>query len=212
MEFNKRLIEWYTENKRELPWRATRDPYRIWVSEIILQQTRVEQGLAYYQRFIKTFPDVKNLSGADEKDVLKAWQGLGYYSRARNMHAAARMIMQDHNGIFPDTYEDIIRMKGIGEYTASAIASFAFNQVYPVLDGNVYRVITRIYGIYAAMGTSRMKQRVLAILNDLIDKADPGLFNQAIMEFGALQCKPQNPSCSSCIFNLLILIAIYRPG
>ncbi len=200
MEITKQLIIWYESNKRPLPWRLVSDPYKIWVSEIILQQTRVDQGLDYYHRFLETFPDLASLAEAEEQQVLQVWQGLGYYSRARYMHQAARTIMGRFRGEFPESYEDILKLKGIGQYTASAIASIAFRGVYPVLDGNVYRVITRLFGIHAPVNDAGGQREVMGILHGLIDKDDPGTFNQAIMEFGALHCTPRKPSCSTCIF------------
>ena len=182
MNFSIKLLYWYNKNKRDLPWRNTKDPYLIWISEIILQQTRVNQGYQYYLRFIEKFPDIKTLANAKEEDVLLLWQGLGYYSRARNIHHAARQIMQDFNGIFPVDYHNIIKLKGIGSYSASAIASFAFKQPYPVIDGNVLRVISRIFGIFTPVDSNNGKKEVEIILNNLIDKDNPDIFNQAIME------------------------------
>ncbi len=198
MNFSTQLLQWYKYNHRDLPWRNTRNPYLIWISEIILQQTRVNQGYQYYLRFIERFPDVKTLAGAKEEDVLKLWQGLGYYSRARNIYHAALQIMQDFNGVFPSDYHEIIRLKGIGSYSASAIASIAFKQPYPVIDGNVLRVISRVYGISTAVDSSKGKNEVHLILNTLIDHQHPDIFNQAIMELGAMVCSPQNPGCMSC--------------
>jgi A/G-specific adenine glycosylase len=200
VKFSGKLIGWYKKNKRDLPWRDTNDPYKIWLSEIILQQTRVDQGLEYYQQFISSFPDIASLAEADEEKILKLWQGLGYYSRARNLHATARFILENYQGQFPTLYEDILKLKGIGEYTAAAICSFAFNQPYPVVDGNVMRVISRLKGIEAAMNTSNGKKTIAREAEKLIDPNQPGVFNQAIMEFGALYCKPQKPDCKRCIF------------
>lgn len=200
MKFSTKIIRWYKKNKRDLPWRKTNDPYKIWLSEIILQQTRIDQGLNYYLKFCDKYPDINSLAKADEEQILKLWQGLGYYSRARNMHKTARIIMEKYHGQFPDNYSDIISLKGIGEYTAAAIISFAFNQVYPVVDGNVMRLISRIYGIKTAINSTEGKKEIYTITQKLIDKNQPGEFNQAIMEFGALHCKPQNPDCKSCIF------------
>jgi len=194
------LIEWYFKNKRNLPWRETTAPYSVWVSEVILQQTRVNQGLAYYYQFIKEFPDIISLANAPIDKLLKLWQGLGYYSRARNMHHAAREIVTNFNGEFPQRYTDLIKLKGIGDYTASAIASISFGEQSPVLDGNVFRVIARIYGITDSTETSRGKKKFKDILNNLIPKKNPGTFNQALMEFGAIHCIPRNPNCSECIF------------
>jgi len=199
-KFHKILTVWYQQNARDLPWRAKNDPYYVWVSEIILQQTRVDQGTAYFQRFIKLFPDVKSLALASENDVLKAWQGLGYYSRARNIHAAARQIMNQFNGIFPDTYINIVQLKGIGSYTAAAIASISFGLPYAAIDGNVYRVLARVFGIATPIDSTAGKKEFNALANELLDRQNPGIFNEALMEFGALQCTPQNPECPICPF------------
>ncbi len=198
--FNK-LKNWYQVNKRDLPWRNQQNPYKIWISEIILQQTRVDQGLEYYHRFLERFPDVKSLADASEEDVLKLWQGLGYYSRARNLHHAACQIRDDFGGKFPNTHEDILKLKGVGAYTAAAIASFAFDLPYPVLDGNVARFITRLNGIYTPIDTPVGQKELYAWLNKQIDPKDPATFNQAVMEFGAIWCKPANPLCDECPFN-----------
>jgi A/G-specific adenine glycosylase len=197
MNFTKILSKWYKQNKRDLPWRRTSDPYRIWVSEIILQQTRIEQGRDYYLRFLKKFPDIKSLAEADEQEVLKLWQGLGYYSRARNMHAAAHEIMALHHGIFPKSYDGIRKLKGIGDYTAAAISSIAFGIPAPVVDGNVLRLFSRFFGISEPVDTQKGKTAVLEKAKELISHEHPGDFNQAIMEFGALQCKPA-PDCMVC--------------
>ena len=199
-KFHKILTVWYQQNARDLPWRAKNDPYYVWVSEIILQQTRVDQGTAYFQRFIKLFPDVKSLALASENDVLKAWQGLGYYSRARNIHTAARQIMNEFNGIFPDTYINIVQLKGIGSYTAAAIASIAFGLSYAAIDGNVYRVLSRVFGIATPIDSTNGKKEFNVLANELLDQQNPGIFNEALMEFGALQCTPQNPECPICPF------------
>jgi A/G-specific adenine glycosylase len=198
MDFSKIIIEWYGMNKRDLPWRHTIDPYRIWVSEIILQQTRVEQGLAYYQRFVGRFPDIESLSNAEEEEVMKIWQGLGYYSRARNMHRSARTIHRENHAKFPASYDEIKRMHGVGDYSASAIASIAYGEPCPVVDGNVLRVISRYAGIMEPVNTTAGKKKVKEILNSLIDPLKPGDFNQAIMELGALVCKPKQPLCHEC--------------
>lgn len=192
------LTDWYLANKRDLPWRNTKDPYKIWISEIILQQTRVVQGYNYYQRFIQTFPDVKALANADEDTVLKLWQGLGYYSRARNLHTAAKIITSTYNGVFPSEYNQILGLKGIGEYTASAVASFAFDQAHAVLDGNVFRVLSRLFGIATPIDSTEGKKEFKNLADKLLNQQDPGLHNQAIMEFGALQCVPVSPTCSNC--------------
>jgi A/G-specific adenine glycosylase len=199
--FSKRLIAWYKKNKRDLPWRRTRDPYPIWLSEIILQQTRVEQGLPYYESFIRAFPAVENLSRASEKKIMKLWQGLGYYSRARNLHATSKKITRDYNGKFPDDYSELLRLKGIGEYTASAIASFAFGKPTPVVDGNVFRVLSRLFGVKTPIDSPKAKKEFRSLAFSLMDKKNPGDFNQAIMEFGALQCKPVSPLCATCPFH-----------
>lgn len=198
MSFTPAIISWYRKNKRDLPWRDTCDPYLIWLSEIILQQTRVEQGLPYYYKFIEAFPDVKALAAADEEKVLRLWQGLGYYSRARNLHAAAKDIVHRFNGKFPSVYEDIRSLKGVGDYTAAAIASFAFRLPYPVVDGNVFRLITRYYGIDLPIDKASTKKYITSVCESLIDRKAPDVFNQAIMEFGAIQCKPSSPDCASC--------------
>ena len=199
-EFSNRLIDWYAGNKRDLPWRNTVDPYKIWVSEIILQQTRVDQGLGYYLRFVERFPDVFALEAATEDEVLKYWQGLGYYSRARNLHASAKIIVEEYKGKFPKTYEDVLRLKGVGEYTAAAIVSFAWNQIYPTVDGNVFRFLSRMFAIEVPIDTGSGKKLFTETAGILIDKKSPGLFNQAIMEFGALQCVPTSPDCDNCPF------------
>jgi len=197
----KKLIAWYLENKREMPWRATTDPYRIWLSEIILQQTRVAQGLPYYVRFTEAFPTVHDLANASEEEVLKLWQALGYYSRGRNLHAAAKYIVEDLEGVFPNTYKELLKLKGVGDYTASAIASISFNEPTAVVDGNVYRVLSRLFGIDTPINTTQGIKEFKELAQELIDKKQPANFNQAIMEFGAIQCKPQNPYCLHCIFN-----------
>lgn len=200
MKFSTKLMKWYMENSRDLPWRKTKDPYLIWIAEIILQQTRVNQGLNYFNRFVKKFPTVNELAGANEESVLLEWQGLGYYSRARNLLHSAKVIVNKYEGSFPDTYEDIITLKGIGDYTASAILSFAFNKPYPVVDGNVLRVLSRIYGITLPVNSSLGKSRIKEIAESLMPDENHELFNQAIMEFGALHCKPASPNCETCPF------------
>ncbi|MDR2041701.1 MAG: A/G-specific adenine glycosylase [Tannerella sp.] len=194
------FFAWYEKNKRDLPWRQTKNPYLIWISEIILQQTRVVQGMEYYLRFIRRFPDVESLAGATQETVLKYWQGLGYYSRACNLHEAAKDIQRRFGGIFPQRYEDILSLKGIGEYTAAAIASFAWNQPYPVVDGNVFRVLGRLYAIQTPMDTGAGKKKYTELARLLMNPRMAGLHNQAVMEFGALQCVPQNPDCGRCPF------------
>jgi A/G-specific adenine glycosylase len=197
---SQKLLEWYAVNHRDLPWRAIDDPYRIWISEIILQQTRVIQGLEYYNRFIRRFPDVRTLAEAPEQEVLKYWQGLGYYSRARNLHAAARTIVTEYGGEFPHHHADILRLKGVGEYTAAAIVSFAWNQPYPVVDGNVFRFLSRIFAIDEPVDTTRGRKYFTELAAELMDRSQAGAFNQAIMEFGALQCIPASPDCGICPF------------
>jgi A/G-specific adenine glycosylase len=201
MNFAKQLINWYTDNKRDLPWRNTTNPYYIWLSEIILQQTQVIQGLPYYTAFTTNFPTVFDLAKAEEQEVLKLWQGLGYYSRARNLHASAKYIVDERDGHFPDTFDDIIKLKGVGDYTASAIASISFNEVTAVVDGNVYRALSRIYGIYTPINTGKGFKEFKMLAQQLIDVKQPATFNQAIMEFGARLCKPKNPDCNNCPFN-----------
>ena len=198
-DFTKNIQKWYANNKRALPWRATQDPYHIWVSEIILQQTRVNQGINYYHNFIKAFPDIKTLEKAGPERILKIWQGLGYYNRALNMLTAAKTVVKHHNSTFPSDFATLISLKGIGEYTASAICSISANQPYAVVDGNVTRVISRIFGIDNKK-KSDFEKKIKAIAGSLLDTDQPGTFNQAIMEFGAIQCKPANPNCRTCIF------------
>tara|TARA_B100001057_G_scaffold396708_1_gene406581 strand:- start:189 stop:1226 length:1038 start_codon:yes stop_codon:yes gene_type:complete len=194
--FSSKIIKWYCQHKRELPWRNTKDPYKIWLSEIILQQTRVKQGLPYYQKFINKFASVSELANANEEQVLKLWQGLGYYSRARNLHFAAKQIHQA--GFFPREYKDIIKLKGVGEYTAAAIASFAFKLPYAVLDGNVFRLLSRFYGIDTPIDSSKGKREFSEIAQTLLVKKEPDTHNQSIMEFGSQMCKPKQPNCNSC--------------
>lgn len=196
--FSKKIINWYQHNKRDLPWRATKDPYKVWLSEIILQQTRVAQGLPYYNKFLNSFPKLKNLAMASEQEVLKLWQGLGYYSRARNLHTTAKYIQNDLDGNFPVDYDSLLELKGIGDYTAAAIASFCKGEKRVVVDGNVYRVLARYFGIDTAINSHAAKKEFKALAFELMDKKNPGLFNQAIMEFGALQCTPAQPDCNIC--------------
>lgn len=200
MIFNKTLTHWYSINKRSLPWRETKNPYYIWLSEIILQQTQVKQGLPYYEAFVSEFPTVFDLAKADESEVLKLWQGLGYYSRARNLHTAANYVVDTLNGLFPDNYKDLLKLKGVGDYTASAIASICFNEETAVVDGNVYRVLSRYFGIDTPINSTKGAKEFKALAQELIDKEQPAEFNQAIMEFGATQCKPKNPDCKICPF------------
>lgn len=200
MPQTEKLLNWYDANHRNLPWRNTKDPYKIWLSEIILQQTRVDQGLNYYLKFTETFPDINYLAKAGEDEILKLWQGLGYYSRARNLHAAAKMLSEKYNGVFPETYDDMLKLKGIGPYTAAAIASIVFDEIRPVVDGNVMRVISRWFAIEEAVNSASGARQIKEALDRLIDKSRPGQFNQAMMEFGAVYCKPKNPDCIRCIF------------
>ena len=200
MNFSTKIINWYSQNKRDLPWRGTEDPYKIWISEIILQQTRVAQGIEYYLRFTEVFPDVRSLAAAEIDEVLKLWQGLGYYSRARHLHEAARQLMRDNRGQLPGSYDELIRIRGIGEYSAAAIASIAFNQSVPLVDGNVFRVISRLFMVGLPKGSTDAKNRVRKIAGEILNPEHPGLHNQAIMEFGAIQCIPKNPDCTVCIF------------
>ncbi|NDW08673.1 A/G-specific adenine glycosylase [Dysgonomonas sp. 520] len=192
------LVFWYNANKRDLPWRDTKDPYLIWLSEVILQQTRVDQGLSYYNKFAERFPFVEDLANADEDEVLKLWQGLGYYSRARNLHATARNITDNYNGVFPDNYKTILSLKGVGEYTAAAISSFSFNIPVATVDGNVYRVLSRLFVIQEPIDTGRGKKVFSQLAQEILDKKSPAMHNQAMMEFGALQCVPVSPKCSEC--------------
>ena len=197
--FIDKLENWYATAQRDLPWRGTTDPYKVWLSEIILQQTRVVQGLPYYERFIAHFPTVVDLAEASEEEVLKLWQGLGYYSRAKNLHHTAQYITTELGGIFPQTYKELLKLKGIGDYTASAIASFCYNEPCPVVDGNVYRVLSRVFGLATPINSTQGAKEFKVLAHDCLDKANAGVYNQAIMEFGALQCTPQSPDCTSCV-------------
>jgi A/G-specific adenine glycosylase len=192
------LTSWYQKHRRSLPWRDTNDPYRVWVSEVILQQTRVNQGIEYYYRFLERFPEVCILADAPLDEVLKLWQGLGYYTRARNLHKAAHKVCYDHQGQFPRTYEGLIQLPGIGEYTASAVASFCFNEPVAVVDGNVARVLSRLEGIDLPVNSSRGKKELAKLAQSIISRKDPAAHNQAIMEFGSLQCTPRQPDCPEC--------------
>ena len=198
MDFSDILSQWYAINKRDLPWRSTVNPYYIWLSEIILQQTRVDQGLPYYLKFIDTFPVVADLANADEDLVLKLWQGLGYYSRARNLQFSAKLILSEFGGNFPDNHADILKLKGVGPYTAAAISSFSFGLPFAVLDGNVIRVLSRVFGIQTPFDTTAGKKQFQKLAQELLDKKNPAEYNQAIMEFGALQCVPKSPKCNDC--------------
>jgi A/G-specific adenine glycosylase len=202
IDFTKKLLAWNRKlNKRSMPWKGETNPYRIWLSEIILQQTRVEQGTAYYKKFIAAFPTIQKLAKAPEKEIFKNWEGLGYYNRCRNLIATAKIISGDYKGHFPSTYEEILTLPGIGPYTAAAIASFAFGLPYPVVDGNVERILARYFGINAEAGSAAEKKLYTNIAESLLDKKNPGIYNQAIMDFGATICKPQNPLCNECVLS-----------
>lgn len=197
--FTTQLLKWNKiQNKRAMPWKGEKDPYKIWLSEIILQQTRVEQGWDYYNRFVTTFPNIKKLAAAPEEKVFKLWEGLGYYTRCKNLIATAKLIANEKQGIFPDSYEEILKLKGIGPYTAAAIASFAFDLPYAVVDGNVFRVLSRFFGIDTPTDSTTGKKLFTELAETLLDKKFPGIYNQAIMDFGAVICKPQNPLCTGC--------------
>lgn len=196
--FTPQILAWYQENKRELPWRSSNDPYKIWLSEVILQQTRVAQGLPYYQKFVNKYPTVADLANATEEEVLRTWQGLGYYSRARNLHKCAKLIAQEQQGVFPDSFVELKKLPGIGNYTAAAIASIAFNEAVAVVDGNVYRLLARYFGVDVDLSSSQAYREFYSIAKDQLGSADPAAFNQAMMEFGALQCTPKNPDCEKC--------------
>lgn len=196
--FTDNLLTWYQDHKREMPWRGEKDPYKIWISEIMLQQTRVDQAWPYFENFMQQFPTVYELAKAEQQQVLKAWEGLGYYSRARNLHAASKMIVEEFNGKLPDSYNEIIKLKGIGPYTAAAITSIAFNKPNAVVDGNVIRVITRYYGIEDDVRSSKTTKQVQALVDELISKEYPAEFNQGMMELGATVCSPTKPDCDKC--------------
>lgn len=198
MSFSDKILDWYLVNKRDLPWRGTSDPYKIWLSEIILQQTRVAQGMPYYFKFIDAFPTVYDLANAKEETVLKLWQGLGYYSRARNLHKAAKMVVDDFNGEFPKTYKDLLKLKGVGDYTASAISSICYNEPQAVVDGNVYRVLSRFFGVEIPINSTKGIKYFKNLALEVMHSTNIKDYNQGIMEFGALQCTPQNPDCSQC--------------
>lgn len=201
MNFTYKITNWYSINKRDLPWRKTQNPYHIWLSEIILQQTQVKQGLSYYEAFVNFFPTVNHLANATQEQVLKLWQGLGYYSRARNLHDTAQFIVSELEGVFPNNYANLLKLKGVGEYTASAIASICFNEPKAVVDGNVYRVLSRYFGIETPINSTKGIKEYKLLAQSLINYENPGQYNQGIMEFGALQCKPQNPDCNICPLN-----------
>lgn len=198
MNFSSSLLRWYRKHKRDLPWRETKDPYLIWLSEIILQQTRVRQGLPYYLKFRKKYPVVNKLAAASQREVLKLWQGLGFYSRARNMHATAKAIVKNHNRKFPSEFEELLKLKGVGEYTAAAISSISFGKPHAVVDGNVVRVLSRHFGIMRTKDLSTSKKKISNLASELMGNHSPSEFNQAMMEFGALQCVPKNPDCKNC--------------
>jgi A/G-specific adenine glycosylase len=201
MLFYNTLTSWYSENKRDLPWRNTTNPYIIWVSEIILQQTRVEQGTPYFFKFLEKYTTVQDFAKAEEQEILNLWQGLGYYSRARNMHFTAKHISNNLNAKFPSTFKDLLELKGVGEYTAAAIASFCYEEKVPVVDGNVYRFLARYFNIDIPINTSKSKKYFFELALELMDEAKPSDFNQALMDFGSQICKPQNPLCNQCPFS-----------
>ncbi|MFZ5941394.1 MAG: A/G-specific adenine glycosylase [Bacteroidota bacterium] len=201
MKISKILLEWYKKNARDLPWRTETIPYRTWISEIILQQTRVEQGLAYYHRFMKAFPDVEALASADEEEVLRQWQGLGYYSRARNMHSTAKQIVHAYGGEFPRSSAELRALKGIGPYTAAAMASIAFGEPVAAIDGNVIRVVSRLFAVAQPVNKAEGKKLLEQLAGEILDRESPGDFNQAMMELGALICTPRNPDCMNCPLN-----------
>ncbi|WP_282162000.1 A/G-specific adenine glycosylase [Ulvibacterium marinum] len=201
MSFSQKILNWYSENKRSLPWRSTRDPYKIWLSEIILQQTRVVQGEPYYLKFIENFPNVQDLANASEERVLKLWQGLGYYSRARNLHATAKIVVNEYDGRFPNSYNELLKLKGVGDYTASAIASICFDEPQPVVDGNVYRVLARHFGVAIPINSTKGIKYFKRLATEVMDRKNIRDYNQGIMEFGAIQCTPKKPYCLLCPLN-----------
>ena len=201
MEFSKSLIHWYLQHKRDLPWRKTTGAYPVWLSEIMLQQTRVAQGLPYFLRFMEAFPTVQDMASAPEEQVLKLWQGLGYYSRARNLHATSKQVAYEMDGKFPDSYAGLLKLKGVGDYTAAAIASISYGEAVPVVDGNVYRVLSRVFGVDTDISSGGAKKQFTELAASLMPKKQASEFNQAMMEFGALQCVPKSPDCGICIFN-----------
>lgn len=201
MSFSEKILKWYADHKRELPWRATRDPYKIWLSEIMLQQTRVAQGTPYYHKFIEAFPTVYDLANSEEDKVLKLWQGLGYYSRARNLHATAKMVVDTYDGNFPTTYKELKTLKGVGDYTASAIASICFDIPEPVVDGNVYRVLSRYFGVELPINSTEGIKYFKSLAKEVMNVEHIRDYNQGIMEFGAIQCTPKKPYCSICPLN-----------
>lgn len=201
MSFSQKILKWYGLHKRELPWRATKDPYKIWLSEIMLQQTRVAQGMPYYHKFLEAFPTVQDLARAKEEKVLKLWQGLGYYSRARNLHATAKMVVNEYKGEFPNTYKELKTLKGVGDYTASAISSICFDLPEPVVDGNVYRVLSRYFGVNLPINSTEGVKYFKELACEVMDSQNIRDYNQGIMEFGAIQCAPRNPDCVTCPLN-----------
>jgi A/G-specific adenine glycosylase len=205
-----RLLTWFGENSRQLPWRNSKNPYYVWLSEIIMQQTRVAQGTPYYLRFVEKYPSVQDLADAPEQEVLKLWQGLGYYSRARNLHATAKKIVQEYGGNLPEEYKEVVKLKGIGEYTAAAILSIAHNKPYAALDGNVYRVLSRLYADELPINAPSAKKHYQHLADTLLDRKQPGAFNEAMMEFGATICIPRNPLCEEC--PLKVECFAYRKG
>ena len=198
MSFQSEIVAWYLKNKRDLPWRNTTDPYVIWLSEIILQQTRVEQGMPYFLKFLENFPTVTDFANSSEERVLKLWQGLGYYSRGRNMLYTAKYVLEHYNGVFPKAYKELIKLKGVGDYTAAAISSFSSNENKAVVDGNVYRVLSRYFGIEDPINSTIGQKKFADLATELIEDQQPAIYNQAIMEFGALHCKPKAPKCETC--------------
>lgn len=202
MSFSEHILAWYHQHKRALPWRETKNPYIIWLSEIILQQTRVEQGTPYFHRFLESYPNVTKFAEAEESEILRLWQGLGYYSRARNMHKASKQVIDLHSGEFPTRYADLLRLPGVGEYTAAAISSFSSNHPHAVLDGNVFRVLSRYFGIDESINSSKGKKIFSQLADEMLDRDHPAEYNQAIMDFGSIQCKPKNPKCEECVLRL----------
>ena len=200
MNYSEQLQNWYQNNKRDLPWRSAPLPYNVWLSEVILQQTRVDQGLEYYRRFLHSFPRIQDLANAPEDLIMKHWQGLGYYSRARNLHKAAKQVAVVHEGDFPKTYTEILALPGVGPYTAAAISSICFSLPHAVVDGNVYRVLSRLFGIDTPIDSTTGQKSFKLLAQELLDTKNPGDHNQAMMEFGALHCTPKNPKCESCPF------------
>ena len=203
MEFHNLILQWYDLNKRDLPWRSTKEPYKIWVSEIILQQTRVVNGIIYYHRFIEHFPNLHSLANADENDVLLIWQGLGYYSRARNLHFSAKYIVDKLNSNFPNTFQDIIKLKGIGDYTASAISSICFEEKVPAIDGNIFRILSRLFELKESFYSNKFKTKIKKLALEIMPNNRFGDYNQALMDYGSIICKPKNPLCSECVVSTM---------